>query len=208
MKHEWRKLEKQIYLPKSVAVIEVPNFKFLTLTGNGNPNESEFGDRVGALYALSYAVRFALKKGELGNDPYEYTVYPLEGVWTLPDKPTGEINKDDLIYKIMIRQPDQVTASMIDDLQGATATKKRNNLINDIKFEEYTEDKSIQALHVGPYDSETATFSMMNKQLDELGLKQVPTMGKYQHREIYLSDPRKVAPEKQKTVLRWRVAEK
>ena len=111
-KFEWRKHAKKYYLPKAVPeLIEIPEFKFITICGSGNPNSSEFADRVAALYALSYAIKMAPKKGFNPVGYFDYTVFPLEGVWDVNDeaKRVGSWTKDQLIYKLMIRQPDFVT---------------------------------------------------------------------------------------------------
>ena len=206
MKYEWRKQEKAYYLPKEPQLIEVPAYQFITLTGEGNPNRPEFSEQISALYMMAYGLRMGLKKGSFGNTPFEYTVYPLEGVWTLPEKPQGPIAKEELIYKIMIRQPEQVTADLAAEQLPQIMKKKENRFLERIRFEEYQEGWSVQACHIGPFDTETETFAKMQDYCEAHDLSIVPTMGNYQHREIYLSDPRKTAPEKAKTVLRWRVA--
>ncbi|WP_317310612.1 GyrI-like domain-containing protein [Clostridium thermobutyricum] len=112
MKHEWRKHEKDIYVPKKKPeIIDVQNFKYITITGKGNPNEDEFAKKVEVLYSLAYAIKMMPKKGYIPDGYFEYTVYPLEGLWDLTHegKKLKELNKDCLVYKIMIRQPDFVT---------------------------------------------------------------------------------------------------
>lgn len=126
MKYEWRKQEKAYYLPKEPQLIEVPAYQFITLTGEGNPNRPEFSEQISALYMMAYGLRMGLKKGSFGNTPFEYTVYPLEGVWTLPEKPQGPIAKEELIYKIMIRQPEQVTADLAAEQLTQIMKKKEN----------------------------------------------------------------------------------
>jgi hypothetical protein len=205
MKYEWRKQEKAMYLPKEPTLVEVPRYRFLTLNGQGNPNRPEFSEQISALYMVAYALRMGLKKGAFDNEPFEYTVYPLEGVWTLPAKPSGTIDKNDLIYKIMIRQPEQVTKELAIEQKNQVIKKKDNRFLEQVQFEEYQEGLVVQACHIGPFDTEAETFAKMEHYCIEHQLKVIPTMGNYQHREIYLSDPRKSTPEKAKTVLRWRV---
>ena len=113
MKHEWREKEKEVYLPKNKPVkIHIPEFNFFTIEGKGNPNDDFFPEYIGVLYSLLYAVKMSSKKGIQPEGYFDYTVYPLEGVWDLDEdaKKTfnGKINKDDLIFKLMIRQPDFV----------------------------------------------------------------------------------------------------
>lgn len=205
MKYEWRKAEKQIYLPKKIAIQTIPNYKFICLTGQGNPNSDLFSEQIGALYALSYALRMQLKKGELG-EPFEYTVYPLEGVWTSESDPgDGPVNKDELIYQIMIRQPDQITKENFQAVVEPTFKKKQNPYIREAGFVEYEEGPVVQTIHLGSYDDEPATFAKIHEFMAEENVQKTTTMGDYIHREIYLSDPRKVGPEKQKTLLRYKL---
>jgi hypothetical protein len=205
MKYEWRKQEKDFYLPKKPTVITVPTYQFISLSGNGDPNRPAFGEEVAALYAISYSLRMGLKKGILGTEPFEYTVFPLEGVWTSVNKPDGQLKKEELIYKIMIRQPDLVTETMFQEQLLAVKKKKDNPNLDKLIFERYEEGLCLQALHVGSFDTEAETFAKMSEVLKQEQLVMRPTMDNFQHREIYLSDPRKVAPEKAKTVLRWAV---
>jgi hypothetical protein len=112
MKHEWRKKEKSIYLPKNKPeLIDIPAYKFITIRGAGNPNSEIFGDYIGVLYSMAYAIKMNLKKQDSKPQDYmDWTVYPLEGVWDITEKAKqnfdGQINKDDLIFNLMIRQPD------------------------------------------------------------------------------------------------------
>lgn len=206
-KHEWRKKEKGIYMPKaSPQVIDVPPFKYITISGQGNPNSPFFGDYIGALYAVSYAVKMTLKKLEEKPDDYvDYTVYPLEGVWDITDKAKeeydGTIDKNDLVFKIMLRQPEFVTESFFNEMLAQTKLKKPSELLDKVKFETITEGRCIQMLHIGSYDNEAETFAQMEAFAQSENLVRLSK----KHREIYLSDFRKVAPEKLKTVLRFKV---
>ncbi|WP_251865596.1 GyrI-like domain-containing protein [Enterococcus malodoratus] len=205
MKYEWRKEEKQFYLPKKIEIQTIPKYKFICLTGHGNPNSDLFGEQVAALYALSYALRMKLKKGELG-EPFEYTVYPLEGVWTSETDPgDGPVNKDELIYRIMIRQPDRLTKEDFLAVVEPTFKKKQNSYIKEAEFIEYEEGRVVQMIHLGSYDDEPASFTKMHEFMKENNLHKTTTMGDFIHREIYLSDPRKVDSAKQKTVLRYKL---
>ena len=111
MKHEWRKKEKSLYLPKaSPERVEVPGFNFITIRGQGSPDDPEFADKVGALYALAYTIKMTPKKMAVPPDGYfDYTVYPLEGIWDISDEAKtrydGTVSKQDFVYQIMIRQP-------------------------------------------------------------------------------------------------------
>lgn len=203
MKYEWRKQEKELYLPKQTpTIVEIPAMQFLTIIGTGDPNTSEnYPLEVAALYAVSYALRMKLKK-----TGFEYVVYPLEGVWTTSDGSRDEyLNKDAFKYKLMIRQPQQVSSEDIRQAIQDVSKKKPNVNYLQLAFEQYEEGACLQMLHVGPYDNERQSFQEMKKFLQENNLSAVSTMENYPHREIYLSDPRKVAPEKLKTVLRLKL---
>ena len=208
MKHEWRKKEKGIYLSKSKPeIIDVPKFKFLTIEGEGNPNSDHFTECIVALYSLSYGIKMCPKKGIEPDGYFDYTVYPLEGVWDINEEAkkvfAGTINKDDLVFKLMIRQPDFVNADLVERIRAMTKEKKSQDLLDNVKFEDIKEGKCVQMLHLGSYDNEPATFKIMEDFAVESGIKRLSKV----HREIYLSDARKVVPEKLKTVLRFQVEE-
>lgn len=208
MKHEWRKKEKQFYLPKNKPEkITIPEFQFLTISGKGNPNNPNFSDHIAALYAVSYGIKMGLKKHPTLPEYSDYTVYPLEGVWDISEKakqsfdPNSSINKDDLVYKIMIRQPDFVTKEYATEVIEQVKTKKPNLDIHLTSFEAITEGNCIQMLHVGPFEDEPQTFEIMENYANDLGFERASK----KHREIYLSDFRKVSKEKLKTVLRFKL---
>lgn len=206
MKHEWRKKEKSIYLPKSKPeIIDVQKFKFLTIEGEGNTNSDYFAECIAVLYSLSYGIKMCPKNGIEPDGYFDYTVYPLEGVWDINEEAkklfAGTINKDDLVFKLMIRQPDFVNVDLVERILKITKEKKPHDLLCSVKFEEINEGKCVQMLHLGSYDNEPATFKIMEEFAVESDVKRLSKV----HREIYLSDARKVAPEKLKTVLRFQV---
>ena len=208
MKKEWRKLEKSFYLPKNKPqIIDIPEFKVFSIKGEGNPNSDKFSEYVGVLYSLSYAIRMSPKKGYQPNHYYVYTVYPLEGVWDIKEQVKEnfkELNKDDLVFDMMIRQPDFVDESYAEKIVEIVKKIKPHDLLNEVKFVSLTEGKCVQMLHLGSYDSEPASFKIMEDFIDEKGYKRKSKI----HREIYLSDPRRTAPEKLKTVLRCKIDKK
>ena len=206
MKHEWRKKEKGIYIPKNKPEsVTIPSFKFFMIEGKGNPNDDFFGEYIGVLYSLSYAIRMSSKAGFAPQNYFEYTVYPLEGVWDISDEAkknyTGQLDKNSLIFNLMIRQPDFVTKELVQEALERTKKKKPHELLDKIKFENFEEGKCIQMMHLGSYDNEPASFKQMEEFCKENNLLRKSK----QHREIYLSDARKVSPEKLKTVLRFNV---
>ncbi len=207
-KHEWRKQEKSLYIPKNVpTVITVEKQKFLTIKGKGNPGTSEdFQKRIEALYTLSYKIKMTLKT-ECEEDGYtDYTVYPLEGIWDLENgREAGEkLNKDDLVYKIMIRQPEFVNEEVFIKALEISKSKKENPFLDEVVFEEVEDGLCVQMLHVGSFDNEDSSFKIINEYLEANNYERKSM----NHREIYLSDFRRVSEDKLKTTLRVFVKEK
>ncbi|GAB5564496.1 MAG: GyrI-like domain-containing protein [Winogradskyella sp.] len=208
MKHEWRKAEKDIYLPKTKPeYIEVPEFQYIVLSGEGNPNSPFFSKCIEALYSVSYAIKMNLKKVEHPPQDYkDWTVYPLTGIWDISEEAkqnfTGKINKDDFVFNLMIRQPDFVSQSFFEEMLELTKHKKPNELLDKIQLQKIKDGKCVQMLHIGSYDDEPASFAKMEAFAIENNLKRKDKT----HREIYLSDFRKVQKEKLKTVLRFKVS--
>lgn len=204
MKYEWRKKEKEYYIPKEKPqLVEIPEFKYFTLKGKGNPNTEAFKECIGVLYSLSYAIRMMPKNGITPEGYFEYTVYPLEGIWDLTEEGRLEetLNKDELVYKLMIRQPDFVTQEVVNIAMEIVKKKKPHPLLEKVEFESIKEGLCVQMLHVGPYDDEPRTFSAMKEFCTENNLE-IKTLA---HKEIYLSDFRKTEASKLKTVLRYLV---
>ncbi|MBR9920254.1 MAG: hypothetical protein GYB31_05385 [Bacteroidetes bacterium] len=206
MKHAWRKQEKQFYLPKTKPeVISIPPFRFFTIKGAGNPNDAAFAEYIGVLYALSYTIRMSPKKDMAPPGYFEYTVYPLEGVWDITDEAKktfdGTLNKDDLVFHLMIRQPDFVDTGYAQGIIDYCKAHKPHPLLEQVRFETIEEGDCVQMMHLGPFDNEPETFAQMEAFAERQNLKRVSKI----HREIYLSDPRKTVPEKLKTCLRFNV---
>lgn len=207
MKYDWKKAEKQFYLPKAKPeVIDVLKFKFFTIEGQGNPNDEFFGEYIGVLYSLAYAIRMSPKQNLAPEGYYEYTVFPLEGVWDIADHSKwvdgAPLDKNNLKFNLMIRQPNFVSKGYALETIERIKLKKPHQLLDKVKFEEIEEGKCIQMLHVGSYDCEPESFRLMEKFAQEQGLVRLSKI----HREIYMSDPRKVDAEKMKTILRFRVS--
>ena len=204
MKYEWKKQEKDLYLPKQRPELRtIPEHKFIMIDGKGNPNDEEFSAKIGVLYSVAYAIRMMPKKGYTPDGYFEYTVYPLEGIWDLSEegRKADKLNKDELVYKIMIRQPEFVTRDVFDKAFEGVRKKKPDQFLEDVRFETIEDGLSLQMLHVGSYDNEPESFRAMEKFCIDNYLERTSL----QHREIYLSDFRKVEPEKLKTVLRYMV---
>jgi hypothetical protein len=204
LKYEWKKQEKDLYLPKEKPeLVTVPAQKFFMLSGKGNPNSEDFAERVGVLYSLAYAIRMMPKQGYTPEGYFEYTVYPLEGLWDLTEegRKLDTLNKDELLYTIMIRQPDFVTEEVVARAFEHVRKKKPHLLLNEVRFGILEDGLSVQILHIGPYDDEPRSFAKMKEFINNNNLEIITL----RHREIYISDVRKTEPARLKTVLRYRV---
>ncbi|HHU79418.1 MAG: GyrI-like domain-containing protein [Caldicoprobacterales bacterium] len=204
MKHEWKKHEKNIYLPGLRPVlVTVPQQNFFMISGKGNPNDEEFSEKVAVLYSMAYAVRMMPKQGYTPDGYFEYTVYPLEGIWDLTEegRKSSAINKDELIYTIMIRQPEFVTQDVVEKALESVRRKKPHPLLDEVSFGVMEDGLSVQMMHIGSYDDETRSLEQMKNFIKENNLE-ITTLA---HREIYITDARKTEVSKLKTVLRYRV---
>jgi len=207
MKHEYKKHEKELYCPKEKPqLLNVPKQKFFCIKGKGNPNNKDFSERIAVLYSLSYAVRMMPKNGFAPDGYFEYTVYPLEGVWDVSEdaRNSKELIKDELLYTIMIRQPDFVTKEVIQKAFEIANKKKPHPMLEEVYFDEIEDGLSVQILHNGSYDSEPESFNKMKKFIEDNNFE-IKTLV---HREIYLTDSRKVEKDKSKTILRYRIRNK
>ncbi|MHB1653692.1 MAG: GyrI-like domain-containing protein, partial [Desulfitobacteriaceae bacterium] len=185
MKYEWKKQEKELYLPKNKPVIvAVPKFKFFLLDGKGNPNDEEFSEAIGVLYSLAYTVKMLPKKGITPEGYFDYTVFPLEGVWDLAEEAQvlETLDKNSLIYTIMIRQPGFVTDELAEEVIKSLKMKKPHALLENVKFNSLEEGLCVQMLHIGSYDEEPKTFSIMEDYCTQNNLKRTSKI----HREIYI----------------------
>jgi len=206
MKPEWKKSEKNFYLPRvKPEEIVIPRFKFFSVRGKGTPNDDRFAEYIGVLYSLSYAIKMSPKTGIAPDNYHDYSVYPLEGVWDIDEDAkktfTGNLDKNTFVFNLMIRQPDFVTMDYADEIIKRTQKKKPHNLLDQVKFEIIDEGYCIQMLHLGSYDNEPESFQQMERFREDRQLKRKSCM----HREIYLTDARKTSPEKLMTVLRFQV---
>lgn len=205
IKHEWKKEEKNYYNPPGFPqLIEIPKFNFFSISGKGNPNDALFAEYVSALYSLSYAVKMDLKKRNFPGHT-DYTVYPLEGIWQLennvPPASNSTFNKDAFVFNLMIRQPDLISQAYAQEILKLIQKKKPNPLWDNITFKSITDGTCIQMLHTGSYDSENESFKQMETFMTQYRLNRKQQA----HREIYLSDPRKTAPAKLRTILRFQI---
>lgn len=197
-KVDFKKEFKELYNPpKDFVLVDVPEMKFLMVDGHGDPNTAqEYNDAVEALYAVAYKQKFISKK-ELGED---YVVPPLEGLWWADDMDTFTVARDksQWDWTMMILTPGWISPEMFEDALQQVRKGKNPAMLENVRLESYHEGLSVHIMHIGSYDDEGPTLDRMhNEFIPENGYVMV---GK--HHEIYLSDPRRVAPEKLKTVLR------
>lgn len=199
MKYEWKKQEKELYGAKTVpAVVTVPEQNYIMISGEGNPNDADFSNRVSALYSVAYAVKMAYKKAAQGGID-DFAVYPLEGVW---QKIEGdELVKENLRYTLMIRQPGFIEKDRIDAALECAKVKKPNPLLEEIRFEIVKGGTCVQILHIGAYDDELVSFAMLDKFARALSLTRAESC----HREIYLNNANRTEKSKLKTILRYMV---
>lgn len=196
-KVDLKKQFKDLYNPPITPVIvDVPGFNFIAIEGKGDPNTSrEYQDALETLYGLSYTIKFDLKKQ--GKD---YTVMPLEGLWWTEQKILDLKDKSSFCWISMIMQPEFVTKNHFESAKESLRKKKNPASLDKAYWFVYKEGKSAQIMHIGPFDNEPPTIEKLHSFIDEKGLK---ISGK--HHEIYLSDFRKTAPDKLKTVIRYPV---
>jgi hypothetical protein len=197
-KIDYKKILKELYSLKKdkVSIVDISAFNYLMIDGKGNPNTSaEYKAAIEALYSVSYSAKFKIKKG---NEPVDYSVMPLEGLWWLDGEDTVDFdNKDNWKWTAMIMQPPFVTKDII--IESIEDVKKKKGLDNLDKVQlcKFKEGLAVQIMHIGPYALEKPTITKMYEFMKDSGLE---FAGK--HHEIYISDPHKCAPEKLKTILR------
>lgn len=202
-KIEYKKDFKHLYLPGTApSVVNVEKAPYIMVSEEGDPNGEAFALATEALYSLSYAVKMSYKSSDVPVGYYDYTVFPLEGIWSLVDLSKPATDKSNFKYTMMIRQPDFLTDELFARFVEQTKKKKPNPYLQQLVFDETGDGLSCQMMHIGSYDDEPASFARMEAFCTEQGYVRIEKT----HREIYLSDPRKSAPEKLKTVLRFRVA--
>lgn len=199
MKHEWKKHEKDLYgIKQSPRIVDIPMQQFIMIKGKGNPNDKEFSDKVSALYSLAYGIKMMYKNTNSTNEISDYTVYTLEAIWNdIGD--TQQLDKNQLEYTIMIRQPDVITKDIVFNALERLKIKKPNSLYEQIFFDTMQDAKSIEVLHIGAYDDEPISFQKMNLLAGENGLVRSTNY----HREIYLNNANRVLKSKLKTILRY-----
>jgi hypothetical protein len=197
-KIDLKKTLKHLYSPsaKEISVVDVPKMNFLMLDGEGNPNNAQtYREAVEALFAVSYAAKFIIKKETTAVD---YTVMPLEGLWWADDMTLFSLeNKDIWKWTAMIMQPEYVTHERFEEAKKQVVKKKDLPALQHLRLESFCEGQSAQILYIGSYADEGSTIKAIHHFIENQGYK---LNGK--HHEIYISDPNKTAPDKLKTIIR------
>ncbi len=196
-KIDYKKKLKELYnsSPKEVSVVNIPAMNYLMIDGQCDPATSKsYQEAIEALFSVSYALKFKIKKSQ----SIDYGVMPLEGLWwadDMADFTNG--NRDNWKWTAMIMQPEMVKQELVDKAIEEVAKKKNLPALPLMRFESYKEGPAAQIMHIGPFSEEGPNIQKIHKFIEEIGHK---LRGK--HHEIYLSDYRKTAPEKLKTVIR------
>lgn len=206
-KLDYKKKFKELYQPSAKpALIDVPEMIFFAVEGAGDPNKCrEYKEAMEILYGLSFTVKMNNTQPE---GYFEYVVPPLEGLWY--QESTNGIDysrKDDFHWISMIRQPEFVTEDVFETAKAVLSKKKPSLDISKARLMRYTEGLCVQLMHTGPYDDEPASIAKLERFAEENGYAEDFGTGRYHH-EIYLSDPRKCAPERLRTVIRHPVIKK
>ncbi len=204
MAFDFKKEYKEFYIPKNKPeIVTVPKANYIAVRGKGNPNEEggAYQQAIGVLYAVAYTLKMSYKTDYKIEGFFEYVVPPLEGFWW-QDNVAGVdySNKDTFNWISVIRLPDFITEK--DVAWAVAAAEKKNKLdCSSAEFLPVDEGLCVQIMHLGAFDDEPATVALMDEYIVQNGYANDLT-GDRLHHEIYLSDARKVAPEKWKTVIR------
>ena len=205
MAFDFKKEYREFYLPKNKpGIVTVPPMNYIAVRGQGDPNreDGEYKQSIGLLYGIAFTIRMSRMGDHRIAGYYDYVVPPLEGFWRQDGVPDGidYARKEDLKWISVIRLPDFVTR---DDLTWAVgeAERKKKADFSKVEFLACDEGLCVQCMHIGPYDDEPATVALMHAYMEEQGYL-LDINDDRQHHEIYLSDARKTAPEKLRTVIR------
>lgn len=204
MAFDYKKEYKEFYMPKNKpSIVNVPKMNYIAVQGKGDPNDEngEYKQSIGLLYGIAFTIKMSKKTDRRIEGFFDYVVPPLEGFWW-QDGVQGIDYSDKKSFNFIsvIRLPDFVKE---EDFRWAVAeaAKKKKTDFSKVKFFTYDEGLCVQCMHIGPFDDEPATVALMHEYAETEGYM-VDISDKRMHHEIYLSDARKVAPERLKTVIR------
>lgn len=210
MAFDFKKEYKEFYMPaRKPSIVTVPKMNYLAVRGSGNPNaeNSEYKNSIGLLYSIAFTIKMSYKGARKIDGYFEFVVPPLEGFWWQDNGAAiDNANKEGFNFVSLIRLPDFVTKADF-DWAVQEATKKKRRDFSKVEFLTYDEGVCVQCMHVGSYDNEPKTIALMHEYMSANGYELDVNESRYHH-EIYLSDPRKCAAEKLKTVVRHPIRKK
>ena len=206
MAFDYKKEYKDLYQPKTKpSIIEIPEMIFIAIDGKGDPNTSdEYKEALEILYGLSFTIKMSKMNGTQPEGYFEYVVPPLEGLWSVDDAKFDGANitdKSRFYWTSMIRQPEFVTEEVFENARNALAKKKREIDLSKARLITMTEGLCVQIMHKGTYDSEPESIAKIREFAEKSGCIEDISDTRFHH-EIYLSDPRRCAPENLKTIIR------
>ena len=204
MPFDYKKEYKEFYMPKNKpSIVPVPPMNYIAVRGQGDPNQedSEYKQAIGLLYGIAFTIKMSKKGDYKINGYFDYVIPPLEGFWW-QDGVAGidYAHKEKFKWISVIRLPDFVTKADF-DWAVREATRKKKTDFAKVEFLKYDEGVCVQCMHIGSYDDEPATVELMHEFMEQQGYT-LDISEQRLHHEIYLSDARKVVPEKLKTVIR------
>lgn len=209
MAFDFKKEYKEFYMPKNKpGIITVPSMNYIAVRGSGDPNmeDGEYKQSIGLLYGIAYTIKMS-KKGTPPEGYFNFVVPPLEGFWWQDGiHGVDYAHKENFKWISVIRLPDFVTEAVFDRAVSEAAIKKKTDF-SKVEFMSYEEGECVQCMHIGSYDEEPATVLLMHEYMESQGYV-LDITEERMHHEIYLSDVRKVAVEKLKTVLRHPIKKK
>lgn len=211
MAFDYKKEYKEFYMPKNKpTIIEIPKMNYIAVRGKGNPNDEdgEYKHSIKLLYAIAFTIKMSYKGAHKIDGYFEYVVPPLEGFWCQEGNKEAidYKNKDKFNFISVIRLPEFVTKK---DFEWAVeeATRKKKQDFSKVEFFSYNEGVCVQCMHIGAYDNEPRTISLMHEYMIAKGYELDITDVRFHH-EIYLSDPRICEVNKLKTVIRHPIIKK
>ena len=210
MAFDFKKEYKEFYMPKDKpSIVTVPPMNYLAVRGHGDPNEEggEYKEAIGLLYGIAFTIKMSKKGSRQIEGFFDYVVPPLEGFWWQDGvQGVDYAHKESFNWISVIRLPDFVKKADF-DWAIEEATRKKKTDFSKVEFLTVDEGLCVQCMHIGSYDAEPATVDLMHRFIEEQGYK-LDISDIRRHHEIYLSDARKVAPEKLKTVIRHPIRRK
>ncbi len=209
MTFDYKKEYKEFYMPPKPSIVTIPKMNYIAVRGKGNPNDEngEYKNSIGLLYGIAFTIKMSYKGSHKIDGYFEYVVPPLEGFWWQNGLSEIDYSRKDLFNFIsVIRLPEFVTKSEFDWAIGEATNKKKTDF-SKVEYLTYDEGICVQCMHIGAYDDEPKTIQAMHEYMDINGYELDINNSRYHH-EIYLSDPRKCAVEKLKTVVRHPIKKK